>query len=323
MGSGTYDYDASAARRAFRTTSGVSAFVHTSRIASGAVAPGTHPTLDPTLKNIRECRDNPDNPESVPIVVMVDVTGSMGRVADDVLDNLDKIVRTISEDGPVKNPSLLFGAMGDAFFDRSPIQVGEFEASDLLAQTHLGNIYREKGGGGNQGESYDLSCWFIANQIRTDHWEKRGRKGFVFIVADEPVFDVSLRTHIQKFIGIDPQGDVPMTVTMDRLQERWHVFVLRPALGLEWYSSEEAHGSWCRYLPEQHVVRVPNWEQINGIIATTISVLSGSSVASAIKAASNAGLDTSGTDTVLAQIAPDESEIPLGMVGSSSPVALL
>ena len=197
MGHGSFDTGASAARAAFRSSSGTSAFVHDADIKSGKVRAGVHETLDLTLKPLRECRDNDDNPLAVPIVVLVDETGSMGAIAQYVIDDLHKVMKAVQEGGVVPHPSIMFGAIGDAYSDRAPLQMGEFESDDMLAEKHLSNIYREGNGGGNPGESYELAMWFMANQVTTDHWEKRGSKGFLFIIGDEPPYKFAAHDQIK------------------------------------------------------------------------------------------------------------------------------
>src|SRR4051812_3818980 len=52
-----------------------------SKPASAIFSHGMHPDLDPKNIVIRESVDSPANPNSTPIIVAVDVTGSMGILA--------------------------------------------------------------------------------------------------------------------------------------------------------------------------------------------------------------------------------------------------
>ena len=81
----------------------------------------------------------------------------------------------------------MFGAIGDHECDSCPLQVGQFESGDVELDMWLTRTFLEKGGGGNNGESYGLA-WFMANNfIRTDAKDKRQQKGFVLTIGDEPV----------------------------------------------------------------------------------------------------------------------------------------
>ena len=77
-------------------------------------------------------------------------------------------------------------AIGDAECDRAPLQVTQFEADIRLAD-QLRELWIEGGGGGNRGESYHLPWAFAAMRTSTDCFERRGRKGYLFTIGDEPI----------------------------------------------------------------------------------------------------------------------------------------
>lgn len=311
MGNGTFNASASAARASMRTTTGTSAFAHSAAAKAGKVA-ALHETLDLTKKPQRECRDNPDNPLSVPIAVMVDVTGSMGEIAKYIIDDLHKVVSVIRDRGVVKNPSLCFGATGDAFSDRVPIQMGEFEADDELAEKHLSNIYIEGNGGGNNGESYDLGLWFFANQVTTDHWEKRGQKGFLFMIGDEELRLSAPAAHIKEHCGVDAGEDQDIAAVITKLHERWEVFVLRPG-GTCHFSDLDVRGTWTKHFPAERVIDVADWKEIVSLIAGTISIISGLTVDDVLATMKDSGLAAgSTTSTALATVASSAAIVAAG-----------
>ena len=86
--------------------------------------------------------------------------------------------------GYVEHPQILFGAVGDATCDRVPLQVGQFE-SDNRMDDDLGRILLEGGGGGQMTESYELAMYFMARHTAIDCLDKRGRRGYLFIIGDE------------------------------------------------------------------------------------------------------------------------------------------
>ena len=49
----------------------------------------------------------------------------------------------------------------------------------------LGRILLEGGGGGQMTESYELAMYFMARHTAIDCYEKRGRRGYLFIIGDE------------------------------------------------------------------------------------------------------------------------------------------
>lgn len=318
MGSGSFDHTASAARASMRASTGASAFVHTAAISAGTAVAAIHDTLNLANKPYRECRDNPDNPVSVPIGVVIDVTGSMGRIADLIIADLNKLVPAIRDRGVVKNPSLCFGAVGDARCDsrRGCFQLGEFEASDELAEQHLGNIWKTDQGGGTQEESYDLPMYFFANHVQTDHWDNRGEKGFLFIIGDERYYNTTTPKDALEFCGINLEADIPIEATAAKLQERWHTFILRPGQTNN-FDDPKVDEAWARLFSSERVMKLEDWHDIVPMIAGTISVMSGEAVDAAIKAAKDSGLDVSATTTGLLAKLAEGGELVAAGIGSS------
>lgn len=144
------------------------------------------PEMDPKNITIRESRDSDEHPETVSIIIGLDVTGSMGFVPEDIVKNtLPDLVGTIMEAG-ILHPQVLFIGLGDYVYDRAPLQVGQFESSAELLDRWLTKVYLEGGGGGNNGEGYNMAHLFAARHTSIDCWEKRRQKGFLFTIGDEP-----------------------------------------------------------------------------------------------------------------------------------------
>ena len=179
MGGGFYSsmaYSAMSDSRGYKTASASQIF--TSRRMD--------PQMDPKEANIRESRDGPDHPESVAIIVALDVTGSMGDIP----------MRLIREDFPkmmdaiiqrVKDPQILFMGIGDYSCDAAPLQVGQFESSTEMLTKWLTTTWLEGGGGGNSWESYSMAWLFASRHTAIDCLEKRGQKGILITIGDEPL----------------------------------------------------------------------------------------------------------------------------------------
>ena len=142
--------------------------------------------FDPRNILFRESVDSEDNPESTAIIVALDVTGSMGILAHEMAkDGLGKLVANTFDRKPVTDPHVMCMAVGDAVFDSAPLQVTQFEADIRIAE-QLTDLYIEGGGGGNGFESYDVPWHFAGNHTKIDCFDKRGKKGYLFTVGDEP-----------------------------------------------------------------------------------------------------------------------------------------
>ena len=165
-----------------------------------------HESMDPKGITFREARDSDTHPNTVPIILALDVTGSMRKIPHELIKTgLPKMMDGIISQG-VKDPALLFLAIGDHVCDHYPLQVGQFESGDEELDTWLTRTYLEGGGGGNEGESYLLAWYFAANHTITDAWEKRKNKGFLFTVGDEPCLENLPKNVVTALMGAGEAG---------------------------------------------------------------------------------------------------------------------
>ena len=178
------------------------------------------------IKNkIRECRDSEEHPETLPIIIALDVTGSMGSIPRRlVTQDFPNIMKKIMDES-VAHPQVCFLGIGDHECDSAPLQVGQFEASDELLDTWLRKLYIEGGGGGNDGESYLLAWWFASACTDCDAYNKRGRKGILITVGDEPTLRSLTKRDFSRIYGTSPQADcVAASDILKEAQDKWDVY---------------------------------------------------------------------------------------------------
>ena len=132
---------------------------------------------------IRECCDSDEHPTTIPIILALDVTGSMGSTAIEVQKKLNPIMVEIYK--RVKDAEIMVMAIGDLAYDNSPIQLSQFE-SDIRIAENLDKIYFENGGGGNDYESYTAAWYMGLKHCKLDCW-KRGKKGLIITMGDESI----------------------------------------------------------------------------------------------------------------------------------------
>ena len=136
---------------------------------------------DPRFISVRESCDSADSPNSTPIILAFDVTGSMGYLAAEIAKNsLNKTAVELYDKQPVSNPHIMCAAITSP--GSGALQVTQFEA-DIRVVEQLLDL--KVGFGGNRF-SYDSLVWyFAAKHTRIDSYEKRGKKGFLFVIGDE------------------------------------------------------------------------------------------------------------------------------------------
>jgi hypothetical protein len=231
-----------------------------------------YPTLDPFGVAARESRDSVEHPASNAIAVMFDVTGSMGEIPITLQQKLPQLLGLLLRKGYVAHPQILFGAIGDATCDRVPLQVGQFE-SDNRMDEHLENLLLEGGGGGGQRESYELGLYFFARHTAIDCFEKRRRKGYLFLIGDEMAYGGVSRSHVEDLIGTRLQADIPLGEILREVRQRYHVFYIMPTGAAN--GGDPRITAFWRELLGQNFLQLDDPAAVCELIALTIGMTEG------------------------------------------------
>jgi hypothetical protein len=234
--------------------------------------------LNPLNIGIREARDSLLNPNSNAIIVGLDVTGSMGMIADSLArEGLGTMVEEILLRKPVSDPQIMCMGIGDSYFDRSPLQATQFEA-DLTIAKQLEELYLEKGGGGNCFESYNLPWYFAALHTSIDCFEKRNRKGYLFTIGDEEAPKDLLASQIKTIIGDTPQQDYTSEQLLNMVSRMYHVFHIVVEQGNHAQRHlPEVMKSWTDLLG-QRVIRLSDYKKLAEVVVSTIQVNEGADI---------------------------------------------
>lgn len=176
--------------------------------------------LDP--KNVlRECCDSDEHPNTVPVILALDVTGSMGTAAVDVAKNLSPIMESIFD--KVSDVEFMIMGIGDVECDESPIQASQFE-SDIRIASQLDRLYFEFGGGGNAYESYTAPWYFGIHNTKLDCWN-RGKKGIIITMGDELLNPVlAVNRGLNESLGCTEQSNVETSELYPEVAEKFDVY---------------------------------------------------------------------------------------------------
>ncbi|MBY3150896.1 hypothetical protein HFO56_00440 [Rhizobium laguerreae] len=245
-------------------------------------ATGMKPEFDPAIVQFRESRDSADNPRSRPIILGCDVTGSMGMVADTLIrGGINDLATDIQATKEIGDPHVMVMAIGDAYSDEAPLQVTQFEA-DIRIADQTSQLWLEKGGGINSGESYALAHLFGAKKVVADAF-KRGQKGFLFTIGDEPPVGVTAK-QAKDFLGLDIGSDFSAAqcaaLALDRF-ETYHVILLN-----EGYCASGGRDAvvraWEKVLP-QRLILLDDITKLSEAVVAAIRIGDGASKASTCK----------------------------------------
>lgn len=226
MGSGFYDQAAASARSSVRQTA---------RQADPTVRVLTASRLDQGLNPLgllyRESRDNDEHPNSVAFVFEVDITQSMRGVPEQLAtETLPHFMKAVLPFVP--DAQILIGAFGDADDGNraeAPWQIGQFESDDALVDQWLTRLYLGGSGGSAPYESADLALYFAARLTRIDCHEKRGKKGYLFLITDDICRNVVNARTVNRLLGREELAqNVPIEQIIAEASEKFHVFCLIP-----------------------------------------------------------------------------------------------
>lgn len=218
MGNSTYDFSARQTRSELYSTQSLNDTFEQNKYQT------IHDSMKPQGVKLRECRDSANHPKTVPVVLGMDVTGSMSRIPHNLVKvGLPTLMTRLINSG-IPDAALLFLAVGDHISDRFPLQVGQFESGDAELDMWLTRTFLESGGGGNGGESYSLVWDFVNRTVKTDAQEKRNEKGFLITFGDEYFHKNISATALKEVYGDYSEDEgISTPALLDELKKNWHV----------------------------------------------------------------------------------------------------
>lgn len=238
MGGGFYSYDSASTR---------SYSLRSSNVSREEIFHNRKMDKDMDIKGkVRESCDGEDHPKSFPIIIALDVTGSMGLVPENLIkEGFPEIMKKIMDEG-VEDPQVCFVGIGDHYGDDAPIQVGQFESSDELTEKWLTSIWLEGGGLGNGHESYSLAYYFAARHTKIDSFLKRKKKGVLITIGDDACNGSISKRACKELFGTG-EDDVTTSEILEEAKKQWDIY----------------HINLMDYLGQSGYVR-ENWKNLLG-----------------------------------------------------------
>lgn len=171
---------------------------------------------------IRECCDSGEHPNTIPVILALDVTGSMGKSSIEVAKKLNVIMTDLYN--KVKDVAFMIMAIGDLSYDDYPIQASQFE-SDIRIAEQLDKVYFEGGGGGNQYESYTAAWYFGSRHTKLDCW-KRGKRGLIITIGDELINPYLPKKYLELATGDSLQDDIETKNLLEEVTPKYELYHL-------------------------------------------------------------------------------------------------
>lgn len=264
MGGGSWDTGSYSKAKTTRAAKGVDDFHYSN------TARKTHTNLDPKRINGKpfgklESRDSDEHPESVPVLVCFDVTGSNYERAKDAQKRLPNLMELLGK--YLQHPQVAVAANDDEkVIPGEAVQISDFE-SDNRVDEHIRSIRLTSQGGGNDGESYDLLLYAAARKMALDSVEKRGKKGYMFLYADEPIFEQVDKDEVKRVFGDTIERGIPIAEIIEETRRLWTVFVVWPMGGYA-----HARSQYVDLFGEDSVLTLQHPNLICELIASTIGL---------------------------------------------------
>ena len=218
MGSGTWATMAFSEAKATRGFSTTDSFVNSST-QSTFKAKRMPDKLNP-YGVVRECCENEEHPNTIPIILGLDVTGSMNQACKACLDSLNQVILQLYEKFP--DVEIAIACIGDFSWDQSPFQLSQFE-SDVRIAENIFDLYIENGGGSNSWESYTALWYAGLYHTKLDCWS-RGQKGILISLGDEMLNPMLPKNTINRVFGDTVQADAETEELYQKTSEKYDIY---------------------------------------------------------------------------------------------------
>src|SRR5262245_46066514 len=179
-----------------------------------------------------------------PLIVAVDVTGSMQSWPAEIFDRLPLFYQTLSQYR--SDLEVSFAAIGDCRYDRWPLQVTNF-AKGFSLEDNLKGIYGE-GGGGDAPESYGVFAWWIQHRVQIT-----AERPFLIVFGDAPMHDTILPGELKQFVGAELAQPASALAAWHAVSRTWSTWFLRRPGGTR---GDEVDQQWAQAIGTQHVVHM-------------------------------------------------------------------
>lgn len=267
MGGKSYDRDVYSSSSSSAWSSGYSSYSNSSYSSDVANRKLSSSSLSsdmlPNHKNLVSKSKNP-------IIVVLDVTGSNIEFAKILYDKLPMLYGQIEQQGYLPDFDISICAVGDAYTDDYPMQIGDF-AKGIELDAQIEKIVLESGGGGQRMESYELMAYYLLQKATFE----KGSEPIIFFIGDEAPYPKVNKKQAEKF-GIPCEKELdPFAALREKMKDNVYM-LLNPYCRRSFY--ELITSEWEKRLAPEHVIKMLEEKSVVdlmlGIIAMTANTRS-------------------------------------------------
>lgn len=181
-----------------------------------------------------------------PLLIAVDVTGSMASWPAEIFDRLPLLFNTLSQYR--EDLEVCFAAIGDASCDRWPLQVTPFARGFDLEQL-LGSLYGE-GAGGDAPESYGLFAHWVNTHVEVPNAEG---PPFLIVFGDITMHPTIPGEQVRDILGDSHTSDVDALAAWKKVTRTWNTWFLRRPSGKR---GDEVDQQWGKAIGPQKILPI-------------------------------------------------------------------
>lgn len=181
-----------------------------------------------------------------PLIIAVDVTGSMSTWPFEIFDRLPLLFNTLSQYR--EDLEISFVAIGDGRVDRWPLQATTFASGFDLEQL-LNSLYGE-GAGGDAPESYGLFAHWVNTHVSVPNIEETP---FLIVFGDVWMHPEILTHELQKVLNEAPGTNVDSIKAWKKVTETWNTWFLRRPTGKR---GDKVDQQWAEAIGEKKIFRI-------------------------------------------------------------------
>lgn len=214
-------------------------------------------------------------------ILLLDQTGSMGDSPMYIIDKFPtlyaesnaaiqgkELAKLMSGESLEDKLEIAVIAIGDARNrEQSPLQAVDYSKAGNLAR-NVHKIYPEQNGGGNAKESYDLGLYFALNHTKTP--TVKGAKPILVIVGDEGFYEDTRAREVKQYTGDDLSGDLRTKEVIEKLKEKFDIYMLRPEVGDYGSLYDTIQNQWEEVLGREKISRMKG--EYKGIVDSFIGI---------------------------------------------------
>lgn len=213
---------------------------------AAAAGPRTYAARSAPMESLVDPRKRVATDSTNPLLIAVDVTGSMAGWPYEIFDRLPLLYTTLAQYRD--DLTICFAAIGDAACDRWPLQVTDFAHGYDLEQL-LAALYGE-GGGGDAPESYGLFAHWVDTHVSVPNAVD---KPYLIVFGDVTMHATVPARQIAELLGESRARDVDAVDAWRRVTESWNVWFLRRPTGRK---GDEVDRQWAQAIGAQKIIHI-------------------------------------------------------------------